>query len=173
MAILFVFVSDEDLSGTEWATRLDDFARAYYVFKDEAVDVTLASFAGGWPWPSLKRQPREDRPRVARFACDTAAREELADTVSLDQIFVADFEGAYCVGRPAPIWHPAIAACVETVLTQFLASGKPIALVPGMLDLSPHGAGHGLIIIGEAATSAPLAAHALLAAVRARIALRK
>lgn len=173
MAILFVFVSEEDPSDTEWATRLEDFARAYHVFNDEAVDVTLASVTGGWPWPSLIRQPTGDTPEFARFARHAAAREELADTLSLDQICVADFEGVYCIGRPAPIWHSAITACVETVLTQFLASGKPIAVVPSMLDLSPHGAGNGLIIIGEADTSAQFAAHTLLAAVRARISLRK
>jgi putative intracellular protease/amidase len=105
---------------------------------------------------------------LARLARDGVAREELADTLSLEQVFVDDFAGVYCVGLPGPIWRVAGEASIEAVLARFLRAGKPVAVCPSNLDLSPHGAGEGLLITGEATQSALLVAQTLLAATRAR-----
>ena len=167
MSILIVLVSDAT-SGSNWAFRLNGFAQAYYLFKDEGVELTLASSAGGWPWPGLARRHAEVTGSVARLAEDSAAREELADTISVDQVCVEDFDGVYCVGLPGPIWRPEGEGSVAAVLARFLDSGKPVAVIPSHLDLSPRGAGNGLLITGEAAESALLAAQTLLAATLAR-----
>lgn len=166
MSILIVLVSEG--GEIDIISGLSGFAQAYYLFKDEGVELTLASQLGGWPWPGLVTRYPGATGSLARLAQDGAAREELADTLSLDQVCVDDFAGAYCVGLPGPIWRAEGEATIEAVLARFLRAGKPIAVLPSNLDLSPHGAGDGLLITGEATQSALLAAQTLLSATRAR-----
>jgi hypothetical protein len=167
MAILFILVADENAS-ENLATWLDGFSRAYFLLKDEGVDLTLASVVGGWPWPGLERRSSGLTQGLSRFAGDAAAREELADTLTLDQVCVEDFEGAYCVGLQGPIRSDTKAADVKTVLMRFLSLGKPVALFPSIFTSTKLDVGNGLIITGETVLSARLAAHTLLAGVRAR-----
>lgn len=168
--ILIILSPDADASGGDWTSRLNGFAQAYYLFKDAGVEIALASRAGGWPWPGSASRNPETTDSLARFAQDAAAREELADTLSLDQVCIDDFEGAYCVSLPGPIWRSEDEASVEALIGRFLKSGKPVAIIPSVLDLAPHGAGDGLLITGEAAGSARLAAQTLLAAAQAQAA---
>jgi hypothetical protein len=167
MSILIVLASDMGTSTDDWVNRLNSFAGAYYLFKDHGVELALASPSGGWPWPGLGPHSSELTGSFARLAQDLAAREELADTLSLAQVCVDDFEGAYCVGLVGPIWRSAQEGSAEGMLAQFLAVGKPVAVIPSILDLSPYGSGKGLLITGEAAEAALLAAHALFAATQA------
>lgn len=173
MSILIVLASDIGRSTDDRIDRLNSFAGAYYLFKDHGVELALASPGGGWPWPTLGPHSSELTGSFARLAQDLAAREELADTLSLAQVCVGDFEGAYCVGLAGPIWRSAPEGSVEEVLAQFLAASKPVAVIPSILDLSPHGSGKGLLITGEAAGTELPAAHALLAATQAMTANRR
>ena len=86
-----------------------------------------------------------------RFGKDFLAREALADTLSLDQVFVEDFQAAYCISALGILTpsgdHPA-----SRLIAQLLAAGRPVAVVSS---------GGGLMITG---TSPLLAADALLGA---------
>lgn len=170
MSILIVLASGLASTGGGCVSCRNGFAQVYYFFKDEGVKITLASLEGGWPWPGLTTRNPKAAGNFVRLAQDEAAREQIADTLSLDQIFIDDFEAAYCIGLLGPIWRTANQASAEAVLARFLAAGKPVAIMPSNLDLAPHGAGSGLLITGEAEPSAIIAAQILLAATRARTA---
>jgi hypothetical protein len=100
---------------------------------------------------------------LLRFGLDHAAREALADTLSLDQIFFDDFDAAFCIGALGAVWSGEPAA---SLLANFLAAGKPVAIVPNKINLSPHGTGEGLLITGDGAHAPAQAAHALIGALR-------
>ena len=156
MRILFLmFPGDAEIS----LLRLGLLAPAYYLFKDLPADVVLASPLGGSPMASAgEHETRGDD--VRRFLGDRMAREELADTLMVDQLVIDDFDAAYCLGLVGAIWKQ---AGTERVVSQFLDAGKPVAIIPGaVVDISPHGAANGVLIIGDNDASPLLAARALI-----------
>jgi hypothetical protein len=156
MRILFlVFPRDAETR----LLRLALLAPAYYLFKDFRADVVLASPLGGSPMASAGGQKAEEQD-VQRFLGDLTAREELADTLMVDQVVIDDFDAAYCLGLVGAIWKQEGA---ERVVSQFLKAGKPVAIVPGTnVEISPLGAANGLLIIGDGEASPLRAARALI-----------
>jgi len=143
--------------------RIERIAPVYYMFKDVEADVVLATPTGGYAAlaPDLRQFP-SDEPCVQRFLSDRDARDDFADTLSLDQIVVADFDAAFCFGFSGSIWG-ADGLGVAPVIRAFLGDMKPVAIIPGRgLDIAAEGAGSGLLVIGDSGQSAALAAHALL-----------
>ena len=59
------------------------------------------------------------------------------------------------------------------MIADFLGAAKPVAIMPSDLDLVPHGAGRGLLITGDSAGTALLAAHALIGALDGRASRKK
>lgn len=143
MRVLFLLFPDQ---GDAKELRMERLAGAYYWFKDLRFEVVLASPAGGSPMASVARFERAS-PEITRFISDGNARDDLADTISFDQVVVEDFDAAYCLGVTGPIWaEPGF----ETLISRFLNSGKPVAIIPGIgLDLAEHGGGSGLLIVGD------------------------
>jgi putative intracellular protease/amidase len=156
MRILFLMFPEDAEIGM---LRLGLLAPAYYLFKDLPADVVLASPLGGSPMPSAGGRETEGHD-VQRFLNDRMAREELADTLMVDQVVIDDFDAAYCLGLIGAIWKQ---AGTELVVSQFLEAGKPVATIPGAgVDISPRGAANGLLIIGDGDASPLLAARALV-----------
>lgn len=161
--LLIILAAAEDDETNTDELRLARLAPPYYLFKDVPADVVLASPEGGAPRMAGRLSAIDEHDSCSkRFMADRAARDDLADTLRLDQIVIEDFEAAFCIGFSGAIWdvdNPVVAR----VISGFLASGKPVALIPGQrLALAPAGAGAGLLIIGDSAQSPVLAAHALL-----------
>jgi putative intracellular protease/amidase len=156
MRILFlIFPGDAETS----MLRLGLLAPAYYLFRDLPADVVLASPLGGSPMATAAGQETEGQD-VQRFLNDRMAREELADTLMVDQVVIDDFDAAYCLGLVGAIWKQTGA---ELVVSQFLEAGKPVVMIPGAgIDVSPRGAANGLLIIGDSEASPLLAARALI-----------
>lgn len=132
MNILIVLTSHDALGTTGYPTgfSFEDFTGAYYAFLDAGADLTLASPMGGPPPvdPS-SRTASALNPTIERFRSDTAARTLLSDTLRLEQIDVADFDGAYFPGGRGALWDLASDAHCRSVVTGLLTAGKPVAFV--------------------------------------------
>ncbi len=166
LLIILAAAEDDDNNGELHLARL---APPYYLFKDMLADVVLASPLGGAPLMvgGPGQDPRHDE-GTRRFVADRLARDDLADTLRLDQIVVDDFDAAFCIGFSGSIWE-ADNLGVASIIGTFLNEGKPVAIIPGQrLDMAPHGAGAGLLIVGDSQETPLLAAHALLEIVMER-----
>jgi len=117
--------------------RLEEFAAPYFVFRDAAVRLTLASPKGGQP----PIDPKSDRPEnqtlaQARFKKDGEAQKAFANTVRLADVKAEDFDTVFYPGGHGPMWDLAEDPVSIALLESFYNSGKPIALVchsPGVL----------------------------------------
>ncbi len=161
--LLIVLATDGDTG----EIRIVRIAPAYYLFRDAGAEVVLATPSGGFADLSGElRQTAHPEPSAQRFLTDRTARDDLADTLRLDQIVTDDFDAAFCIGLSGSLWS---ADGVAATIRAFLTSGKPVAVIPGRhLDVSPEGAAAGLLILGDSETSPLLSAHALLKVVLER-----
>lgn len=139
MKILLVLTSHDRLGDTGHKTGfwLEEFAAPYYVFKDAGVEMTLASPAGGQP----PLDPKSDEPgaqtdATQRFHQDSAAQQQLASTVPLASVTIADFDAVFYPGGHGPLWDLANDAASIALIEATTRAGKPLGLVchaPGAL----------------------------------------
>ncbi len=153
MRILMVLIPARE--PFEPALRLGCFVGPYYLFRDAGIEVVLASPSGGAPFMRGAHDGTSN-PAIERFKADAAAREAANDTLALDEVHPEDFEAAFCIGVPGPDRHAAEDEPAAPMIARFLAGAKPVAAIPGRLDLGAD---------DEAALSA---AKALLGALGAR-----
>ena len=132
MKILIILTSHDQLGDTGEKTGfwLDEFTTPYYVFKDANADVTLASPNGGQP----PLDPKSDEPdfqteSTARFKEDTAAQQELKNTLNLSDISADDFDAVFYSGGHGPLWDLSKDRNSIDLIETMYASGKPVAAV--------------------------------------------
>jgi putative intracellular protease/amidase len=132
MHILIVLTSHDRRgdAGSKTGSALEEFCAAYYVFRDAGAEVTLASPAGGQP-PIDPGSDGSDDPSetVRRLKGDQAARTELADTLSLDQVAPEDFDAVFYVGGHGALWDLPEDRISQALIATVHAAGKPLALV--------------------------------------------
>jgi putative intracellular protease/amidase len=139
MKILMVLTSHDQLGNTGRKTGfwLEEFAAPYYVFKDAGVELTLASPKGGQPPVDPKSDvPENQTPAMARFKQDSAAQNDLANTVKLAEAKAENYDTIFYVGGHGPMWDLAESPVSIALIESFYNSGKPVALVchsPGVL----------------------------------------
>jgi putative intracellular protease/amidase len=139
MKILMVLTSHDVLGNTGRKTGfwLEEFAAPYFVFRDAAVDLTLASPKGGQPPIDPKSDlPEGQTPAMTRFKQDPTAQKALSQTVKLADMKSEDYDTVFYVGGHGPMWDLAESPVSIALLESFYNSGKPIALVchsPGVL----------------------------------------
>lgn len=161
---LMILAADDGDGSVHTELRIARIAPPYYAFKDLPAEVALATPLGGFPvmLEDLRNISVSKDDAARRFLDDRAARDDLADTFSLDQIELDDFDAAFCIGFSGSMWGDDNGG-ITHVIKSLLMARKPVALVPGRnLDLVPDGAGAGLLILGESDESTLLAAHALI-----------
>ncbi len=139
MNILMVLTSHDTLGDTGLKTGfwLEEFAAPYYVFKDRKCEVTLASPKGGAP----PQDPKSDAPdsqtaATKRFRGDTEAQKQLACTLRLDAVNLADFDAVFYPGGHGPLWDLAEDKQSRALIEETFRAGKPLGLVchaPGVL----------------------------------------
>ena len=139
MKILMVLTSHDRLGNTGRKTGFwrEEFAAPYFVFRDACVELTLASPKGGQPPIDPKSDlPENQTPAMTRFKQDTAAQNQLSQTVRLSDMQSENFDTIFYVGGHGPMWdlvdNPDSIASIES----FYNSGKPVAAVchsPGVL----------------------------------------
>jgi putative intracellular protease/amidase len=132
MKILMVLTSHDKLgnSGEKTGFWLEEFAAPYYIFKDAGAEIILASPLGGQP----PLDPKSDAPdfqtaATQRFKADTAAQAELAGTLKLAEISVADVDAVFYPGGHGPLWDLAVNEDSIALIEATLAAGKPLAAV--------------------------------------------
>ncbi|GGA57814.1 type 1 glutamine amidotransferase domain-containing protein [Sphingomonas psychrolutea] len=139
MNILIVLTSHDQLGDTGAKTGfwLEELAAPYYVLKAAGADLTLASPKGGQPPldpKSADESAKTDDTR--RFEADAEATAQLAHTVRLDSVKLADFDAIFYPGGHGPLWDLAEDATSRALIEGAIAAGKPVALVchaPGVL----------------------------------------
>lgn len=139
MKILMVITSHDKLGDTGLKTGfwLEEFAAPYYIFKDQNIDVTLASPKGGNP----PLDPKSDAPEfqtaaTERFRKDEASQKQLANTHRLDSLNLLDFDAVFYPGGHGPLWDLSEDQNSIALLEAFYKQGKPLGLVchaPGVL----------------------------------------
>ena len=132
MKILMVLTSNGRLGNTGQKTGLwlEEFAAPYYVFKDNDMQVTLASPAGGQPPIDPKSEdPDAQTEATRRFQGDADAQERLANTVRLETIDPEDFDAIFYPGGHGPLWDLAEDDNSISLIESFFVREKPIGCV--------------------------------------------
>jgi putative intracellular protease/amidase len=139
MKILMVLTSHDQLGSTGRKTGfwLEELAAPYYVFKDAAAQITLASPKGGRPPLDPKSQdPSFQTDITRRFEKDAQAEAQLDETLRLGNVRQEDYDTVFYPGGHGPMWDLAEDPNSVELIESFLAAGKPVALVchaPGVL----------------------------------------
>jgi putative intracellular protease/amidase len=136
------------------------------VFQDADVEVVLASPDGGSPLMEFASGSEASTAIMQRLRQDRNALDEFSDTLSLDQVYADDFDAAFCVGLPGPIWRPEHKSSAGALISRLLDAGKPVAVMPSGIDLAPKGTSEGLLIVADGSKSPIPAAQALIGAIR-------
>ena len=139
MNILFVLTSHDKLGETGEKTGfwIEEFAAPYYVLSDAGVTVTIASPKGGQPPIDPKSEMADSQTAATRrFDSDAALKEQLAHTIKLGEVNVADYDAVFYPGGHGPLWDLANDSTSISLIETFYAAQKPIAFVchaPGAL----------------------------------------
>jgi putative intracellular protease/amidase len=139
MKILMVLTSHHKLGNTGLKTGfwLEEFASPYYVFKDQNLEVTLASPKGGNPPLDPKSDESDFQTEsTERFHNDEESQKLLANTLRLDSLSTSDFDAVFYPGGHGPLWDLTEDKNSISLLETFFQQGKPMGLVchaPGVL----------------------------------------
>jgi putative intracellular protease/amidase len=139
MKILLVLTSHDQLGNTGRKTGfwLEELAAPYYVFKDEGVEIVLASPNGGKPPLDPKsNEPEFQTDQTRRFEGDSAAMAALESTAALKDVIRDEFDAVFYPGGHGPMWDLAEDRDSIGLIESTIAAGKPVALVchaPGVL----------------------------------------
>ncbi len=132
MKILMVLTSHDQMGTTGKKTGfwLEEFAAPYYVFKDAGAEITLASPKGGQP----PIDPSSDdagaqTDDTRRFKADATAQAQLAATLTLSDVAMADFDALFYPGGHGPLWDLAEDPDSKRLIEAFAAEGRPVGAV--------------------------------------------
>jgi hypothetical protein len=164
LRILMMLIPDQDGVAPKGDNilRLERFIGPFYAMRDAGAEIVVASPEGGFPSMGLPQPDQGVSEATRRFKSDRTARDGLTDTLRLEEVFAEDFDAAFCIGHPGAIWRNPNPA--GALIAALLKAGKPVAVIPSNLDLSPLGVGDGLLIMGDREATPVLAAQALLGA---------
>ncbi|GAB6190784.1 type 1 glutamine amidotransferase domain-containing protein [Desulfocastanea catecholica] len=132
MKILMILTSHGRLGNTGEKTGLwlEEFAAPYYVFKDNDMQITLVSPAGGQPPIDPKSNaPDTQTEATRRFANDEEAKNMLAATQRLDSLNHEDFDAIFYPGGHGPLWDLTEDIHSISLIELFYRRGKPIGCV--------------------------------------------
>lgn len=132
MKILMILTSHGRLGNTGQKTGLwlEEFAAPYYVFKDNDMQITLASPAGGQPPIDPKSNaPDTQTEATRRFENDEEAKNMFAATQRLESLNPEDFDAIFYPGGHGPLWDLAEDINSISLIESFYRRGKPIGCV--------------------------------------------
>jgi hypothetical protein len=162
VVIILVSAPQQQAGNLASGTRLGTFLDAYYRLRDAGAEVVLASANGGYPWPDLAREDEDaSTPATQRFRQDRAARDELNDTLRLDQICVADFDAGFCIGGADHVPSPEAG-----LVGRLLALGKPVAIIEAIAKMGANGVQDRHLITARTVEAALAGVQALLGSSR-------
>ena len=127
-----VLTSHEGLLNTDATTGLwiGEFTDPYYEFIDKGYQIQLASPKGGKPPIDPMSELTENiTSSNRRFQDDVKAQNALENTMMLENVSSADFDAVFYPGGHGPIFDLASNDKSGQLILDFLANGKPVALV--------------------------------------------
>lgn len=132
MKVLIVLTSHSELvdTGRKTGFWLSEFTDPFYTFIDNGAEVTLASPNGGQPTVhpgSEAANYQTDGSR--RFAADSNARAQLANTLKLADIRPQDFDAVFFPGGHGPVFDLGEDKSVIALVEEMSAARKPIGAV--------------------------------------------
>lgn len=139
MEILMVMTSHEQLGNSDKKAGLwlEEFAAAYYVFKDAGADIMLATTQGDMPPIDPNSvEPEALTHATERLFADAAAKAQLACTHEVKDFIVAEFDAIFYPGGHGPLWDLVDNPDSIRLIEGMFAAHKPVALVchaPGVL----------------------------------------
>jgi putative intracellular protease/amidase len=139
MKILIVLTSHDRLGDTGKKTGfwLEELAAPYYAFIDGGAELTLASPKGGRPPLDPKsNEPAFQTDTTRRFEVDPVAMAALANTKTLSEVSIADFDAVFYPGGHGPLWDLAEDGVSIGLIEAAARADKPIGVVchaPGVL----------------------------------------
>ena len=128
MRILFILTSVARQGGQGRPTGFDRraFSTFYYGLQDLGAEVVIATPAGG----AAPADPAGDETALcARLRADTQTRAELADTLTLAEVFACDFDGVVIPGGPGALCDLASNRQALAVTLQVAERGAPLVMV--------------------------------------------
>jgi len=127
-----VLTSHADLGDTGEKTGfwVEEFASPYYVFKEQGIEIILASPLGGQP-PIDPKSELEDfqTPATIKFYSDVETQSLIANTRILSEMNADDFDGVFYPGGHGPLWDLTENNDSIQLIEHFLTSNKPVATV--------------------------------------------
>jgi putative intracellular protease/amidase len=123
----------------------------FFLLRDSGAEVVIASPDGGAP--IAIKDGDAGSPAAQRLEADLRAREDLTETLRVEDIFPEDFHAAICIGA-TDRGDQGTGGPASALIAQLLTAGAPVAIV------SP-GHGTATVIAGPASNQA---ARALLGA---------
>jgi putative intracellular protease/amidase len=130
--ILMILTSHAEMENTDNKTGvwLGEFTDPYYEFIDKGFEVTLASPKGGEPpIDPLSKITENITVSNRRFQDDQIAQNKFSNTLKLEEVNIAEFDGVFFPGGHGPIWDLATNETSGRMILDFLASKKPVAAV--------------------------------------------
>lgn len=127
-----ILTSHKEMENTDSKTGLwiGEFTDPYYEFIDKGYEVTLVSPKGGEPpIDPLSKMTENITASNRRFQDDQIARQKLKNTLSLEEVNVADFDAVFIPGGHGPLWDLATNDKSGKIILDFLAGNKPVAAV--------------------------------------------
>lgn len=132
-------------SGNKTGSWMEELAAPYWRFVDAGYRVTIASPKGGAaPIDPMSVEDAWISEAGRRFRDDDAAREAIGNTVPLDQIDPAAFDGLFMVGGAATTWDFPHNAALKKLVEEYFPQSKVIAGVcHGVIGLTQATDAHG------------------------------
>jgi putative intracellular protease/amidase len=130
--ILFVVTSADRMGNAPDPTGswLEEIAAPYYAFRDAKCAITLASPKGGAaPIDPKSNEAENQTASTRRFEADAQAVVALANTATLSQLDLADYDAVFFAGGHGTMEDFPTDASVRATVEAFYAAGKPLASV--------------------------------------------
>lgn len=132
LKVLIVLTSHDELGNTGKKTGFwsEEFAAPYYALSEAGVEITLASPKGGQPPLDPKSElPEFQTEQTKRFDADKNLQEQLAHTLTLDEVKEEDFDAIFYPGGHGPLWDLTYDKHSIALIEKFYGAGKPVATV--------------------------------------------
>ncbi len=130
--VLFVLTSHDTLGTTGEKTGfwIEEFAAPYYFFKDNNVEVILASPKGGQPPIDPKSElPDFQTASTIRFYKDEETKGIVSKTIKLNTVDEVDYDAVFYPGGHGPLWDLAEDKDSILLIESFIKNNKPVGAV--------------------------------------------
>lgn len=115
--VLMVLSSNGEKDASEQLVKpgfeMDELSKAYLVFKQHGVDVTLTSPKGGHP---IADNFNPDKPYNKRFMDDEHATTKLQNTLPISKVNATDYSAVFVVGGKGPMFDLADNHSLQTII---------------------------------------------------------